>query len=177
MTGYLSVCSGIEVGQRFGLLTVVEIYTPKRVDQHRVRCVCDCGASFETTGSRLRAGSNKSCGCLRRDRAGGLFRSHGKSKTPQYVMFYDARKRAIARGLPFTITPEDIVIPEFCPVIGVRLTDRGPRDTRPSLDRVAPGKGYTPENVRVISFRANRIKSDATPDELRAVLAYAEALS
>lgn len=29
-------------------------------------------------------------------------------------------------------------------------------------------------NVRVISFRANRIKSDATAAELRAVLSYVE---
>jgi hypothetical protein len=89
-------------------------------------------------------------------------------------MFYDARKRAIALGLPFLIEPEHIVIPERCPVLGFPLTTDGPRDTRASLDRIVPSLGYVPGNVRVISFRANRIKSDATPDELRAVLAYSE---
>lgn len=179
MTGlrYGSVCSGIEVGQRFGRLLVVELYSPKRSDQFRVRCACDCGSRFDTTGSRLRSGGTKSCGCYRRDRAGGLYRSHGKSQTPAYVMFYDARKRALARGLPFTITPDDIDIPEVCPVLGLALSAEGPRDHRPSLDRIVPARGYTPENIRVISFRANRIKSDATPEELRAVLAYVEALS
>lgn len=172
---YGSVCSGVEVGRRFGRLTVADIYAPRRPDQFRILCKCDCGKELDTTASRLRNGSNKSCGCFRRDRAGNLYRSHGKSQTPEYTMFYDARKRAIARALPFTIAPDDVRIPEKCPVLGITLTWDGPRDTRPSLDRIKPAAGYTPENIQVISFRANRIKSDATAEELRAVLAYVEA--
>lgn len=42
----------------------------------------------------------------------------------------------------------------------------------PSIDRVDTSKGYTPENCRVISWRANRLKSDATPEELVLLLAY-----
>ncbi len=174
---YGSVCSGIEVGQRFGRLVVAEVYSPKRSDQFRVRCKCDCGAALDTTGARLRHGSNKSCGCFRRDRAGNLYRTHGKSKTVEYTMFYDARKRALERDLAFTITPDDISIPSFCPVLGIELSAKGPRDNRPSLDRVVPSHGYTPANTRVISFRANRIKSDATIAEIKAVLAYMETLS
>lgn len=54
------------------------------------------------------------------------------------------------------------------------LLDGSRRDRKPSLDRVVPSLGYVKGNVRVISFRANRIKSDATADELRAVLSYTE---
>ena len=43
-------------------------------------------------------------------------------------------------------------------------------DNSPNLDRIFPKKGYVPGNVRVISQRANRIKSDATVEEMRAVL-------
>jgi len=105
---------------------------------------------------------------------GAMFRSHGKSQTTEYCMFYDARKRARARGLPFTIAPDDITIPAVCPVLGITLSSDGPRDHRASLDRIIPEHGYTPSNVRVISFRANRIKSDATAAELLAVLKYVE---
>lgn len=82
-----------------------------------------------------------------------------------------ARKRARAKGLPFNITAEDVVIPERCPVLGTKLTlAGGKRDTSPSLDRIEPKKGYRKGNVRVISFRANTLKSNATVEELEAVL-------
>lgn len=88
-------------------------------------------------------------------------------------MFYDARKRAEALSIPFTITPQDIVIPDRCPVLGIPLTVDGHRDGRPSLDRKVPQLGYTKGNIAVISFRANRIKADATPEELALILEYA----
>ena len=173
---YLSVCSGIAAGDRFGRLTVVrKVFPRKRRDQWRWECRCDCGASVALQGSRLLHGSNKSCGCFRRDRAGQLYRTHGLSKTPEYCMFYDARKRALALGLPFAIEPHHIIIPAKCPVLGIELMQKGPREHRPSLDRVVPERGYVPSNIRVISFRANRIKSDASATELRAVLEYVEA--
>jgi hypothetical protein len=103
---------------------------------------------------------------------GQVFRKHGKSKTPQYCAFYDARKRSIEYSLPFDIEPEDIIIPETCPVLGVKLVSGGPRDNAPSLDRVIPELGYTRGNIRVISFRANRIKSDARIIDLEAVIKY-----
>lgn len=45
-----------------------------------------------------------------------------------------------------------------------------------SLDRIVPSLGYVPGNVAVISHRANRIKSDATADELRAVADWLDGL-
>lgn len=171
---YGSVCSGIEVGQKFGRLSVVRVYHPRRRDQARIECRCECGVSIDTVGSVLRAKKKLSCGCFRRDRAGGLYRTHGKSKTPEYCMFYDARKRAMAADLPFDITPADITIPADCPVLGIPLMLVGPRDHRPSLDRVHPNCGYVVGNVCVISFRANRIKSDATAAELRQIIGYIE---
>lgn len=42
----------------------------------------------------------------------------------------------------------------------------------PSLDRFDNAAGYTITNVRVICFRCNRIKSDATVMELESVLDY-----
>lgn len=164
----------VEVGARFGRLVVTEVYSPRRCDQFRAKCRCDCGELLDTEPNFLRAGRHKSCGCYRRDRAGQLYRKHGLSKTPAYTMFYDARKRAIGLGLPFNIEPSDLAIPDTCPVLGITLVLKGTRDNRPSLDRVLPELGYVRGNVRVISFRANRIKSDATPSELRRILAYAE---
>jgi hypothetical protein len=69
-----------------------------------------------------------------------------------------------------------IDIPARCPVLGIPLT-RGtgkPADSSPTIDKVVPEFGYVPGNIKVISFRANSIKRDATVDELRRVLAYTE---
>jgi hypothetical protein len=84
-----------------------------------------------------------------------------------------ARSRAKAKGLPFTITPEQVVIPAHCIVLGIPLDSRD-RDHCPSLDEVVQGLGYTERNTCVISGRANRIKSDASPEELRAITRYSE---
>jgi hypothetical protein len=54
-------------------------------------------------------------------------------------------------------------------LLGISLVStndkRDPRN--PSLDQKEPGKGYTPENIWVISSRANWIKSDASLQELQ----------
>ena len=46
-----------------------------------------------------------------------------------------------------------------------------------TIDRVDPDGGYVTGNVRVISMRANRIKSDASIAELESVIAYMKGIS
>jgi len=59
-------------------------------------------------------------------------------------------------------------------VFGFRLVlGRGSeRDTAPSLHRFYHDEGYVPGNVAVISWRANRLLSDASPSELRRLLEW-----
>ena len=86
-------------------------------------------------------------------------------------MLSSAHTRARKRGIPFTITADDISIPSHCPVLGLPL-EQGAGDRAPSLDRIKPSLGYVPGNVIVISSRANRIKNDATPLELYAIAEF-----
>lgn len=68
-------------------------------------------------------------------------------------------------------------MPDVCPVLGIPMSRegrKGNRDGWPSLDRLDNVQGYTRDNVRIISYRANSLKRDATPEELRAVLRYME---
>ena len=91
-------------------------------------------------------------------------------------MVRSARHRAEKAGVPFSITKDDIVIPTHCPILGIPLVHgrgrKGPTEHSPSLDRVRPEEGYVPGNVIVISQRANRIKSDASIQELRDVASF-----
>lgn len=88
-------------------------------------------------------------------------------------MWENAKKRAKENGVRFTLTLDDMPeIPEICPVLGIPIvpnTVAGPLDSSPSLDRIVRAQGYVPGNVRIISNRANRLRSDATADELRLV--------
>lgn len=95
---------------------------------------------------------------------------------PGKALFQRTRKRAADKGLPFDLEESDIVVPEFCPVLGIRL-QIGDRKfgASPSIDRIVPALGYVKGNVLICSQRANRIKNDATIEELRRVLAFYEA--
>lgn len=86
-----------------------------------------------------------------------------------------AKGRARNRGIPFDLDVSDLLpIPEVCPVLGIPLVFQAKRMGRnsPSLDRLRPELGYVRGNVRVISQRANGLKSDASADELYAVADY-----
>jgi hypothetical protein len=92
-------------------------------------------------------------------------------------MLYSAAERARSAGVPFALVAADIHLPDTCEVLGIALrrnNKKGPIDSSPTLDRIVPELGYVPGNVVVISHRANRIKNDATAEELRRVLAYVD---
>lgn len=79
---------------------------------------------------------------------------------------------------------ETIELPEYCPMLGIKLNYDGYEksgwsrtDNSPSIDRIDSTKDYTLDNIQVISWRANRIKNDATPEELRKIADYMEALT
>jgi hypothetical protein len=91
---------------------------------------------------------------------------------PEATLVMRAKQRAKQNGLPFDLTVADIVIPTHCPALGIPLIQRvgkGHTANSPSLDRVDPAKGYVRGNVVVISMLANRIKSDATHEQILAV--------
>lgn len=89
-------------------------------------------------------------------------------------MFYLAKQRAKERGLEFTIELEDLNIPELCPVLGIPLKFKEGRNNAPSLDRVDPEKGYTKDNIQIISTKANQLKSNATLPQLKQLVNYVE---
>ncbi len=96
---------------------------------------------------------------------------------PERGLLKLARQRCKKSGAICTITEADIKIPEFCPILGVKLEfgDMDSRDNSPSLDRIIPELGYTPGNVAVISYRANRIKNEGLASEHRRIADWMDA--
>jgi hypothetical protein len=94
---------------------------------------------------------------------------------PMYHCFMNARSRAKRNNIPFNVTYEDLLpLPTVCPVLGIKLDYAAVKanDECPSLDKIIPALGYIKGNVRVISYRANKLKNDANPEELKKVLDY-----
>lgn len=90
-------------------------------------------------------------------------------------MWRAARQRAAKRDLPFTIQPSDIIIPDRCPVLDIPLrrgSKRGGDNASPSLDRIVPALGYVPDNIVVVSWKANRAKNNLTAKELRSLAVF-----
>lgn len=85
--------------------------------------------------------------------------------------------RARKRNMEFDLTLDDLVFPEYCPVLGLKLQiGTGIRGlgnySCPSVDRIDNNKGYTKDNIRIISNRANILKKDGTLEEFLAIVAY-----
>lgn len=99
-----------------------------------------------------------------------------RAKNLPAEMLKTAKYRAEKHGWDFNIDAEDIVIPNVCPVLNIPLVigEGHPTPNSPSLDRIDPTKGYIKGNVMVISHKANTIKSNATPEELRKVADFYE---
>lgn len=90
---------------------------------------------------------------------------HALKGDQRKFLFQRLGQRAALKGIEFTLTLDDIFIPEFCPVLGLRLTKLGrgqATDATPSADRIDTAKGYVAGNVVVMSLRANRIKNNGS---------------
>jgi hypothetical protein len=92
----------------------------------------------------------------------------------QARLFSYKKRNAQAAGKKWGLLPGDIVWPKRCPLLGVKIDYFSPKqsDRSPSFDQIRPGKGYIKGNVQIVSLRANRIKSDATPEELQKIAKY-----
>jgi len=82
------------------------------------------------------------------------------------------KRSAERRGLDFNLNKEDIIIPNKCPILNIPLKFGSPKYNSPSIDRFDNSKGYTKDNIRVISYRANVLKNDATLEEMEAIINY-----
>jgi hypothetical protein len=94
-----------------------------------------------------------------------------QQQNPEKTILYRRRGRAEQSGIPFTITADDILIPESCPVcdVALQMPGQGSRtDASASLDRYQPDRGYVPGNVWVICMACNIRKFDQTGEQLMA---------
>jgi len=93
---------------------------------------------------------------------------------PKPYMITQVKARAKRLGIDFNLCEDDFEIPKVCPILGIPLFIGEGKicSNSPSLDRVDNSLGYVKGNVRVISFKANRYKSDLTLIQVEQLLIY-----
>lgn len=100
-------------------------------------------------------------------------------KNPTQSNYNAILRRCKQDSIPCDLTSRHDLppIPDVCPILGIPLEHRkdgikGPTPNTPSVDRVNPSLGYVKGNLRYISHKANRLKSNMTRDQLQSLLDY-----
>lgn len=154
-------------------------------------CRCSCGREIEVCMGSLTSGATQSCGCLNKDtgREVGLWsnKKHGGASMfasvddrVRFQILQHIRRRARSNGYETDLQMDDFpVLGDTCPVLGIKFKKHkgALADESVSIDKVNPNLPYLKkykDNLRFISYRANRIKNDATLEELRKVVEYVE---
>ena len=87
-------------------------------------------------------------------------------------MIRNSKWSAKRRNLEFNLTTDDIQLPEYCPLLDIKLFYNFEKRTHfnsfnhASLDRIDNSKGYIKGNIIVISRLANAMKNEANFDQL-----------
>jgi hypothetical protein len=96
-----------------------------------------------------------------------------RTDNPIKYMLVGAKARAKRKNIEFDLKIEDIDIPEYCPILNIKLEKvPGKRGTSPSIDRVDPTLGYTKSNTRIISTKANAFKANMSKEDIERLYAY-----
>lgn len=136
-------------GMKFGRLLVLNReYTGNK--NPKWRCLCDCGEECITTGSSLRAGDSKSCGCLRKE----LLTKHGMCGTITYTSWFKMVARVTGDyedPVNYKYYKDKSVCEEWTGEDGFLnfLRDMGERPSKEfTIDRIDSNLGYFKENCR-----------------------------
>lgn len=91
-----------------------------------------------------------------------------------WALYKSAQQRSREKHIVFEINPSDIIVPENCPVLGIKLikSNTNPTANSPTLDRINPKLGYTKDNICVMSYRANVLKNDGTIEDHEKVISF-----
>ena len=113
----------------------------------------------------------KSCSSIRAEKERERRKENWKHK-PSLAMLNNSKQRAKVAELEHTLTIDDIIIPDYCPVLGIKLDtgDRKRKGNAPSIDRIDNSKGYTKENIIFIGNEANKNKNAVTKELCEAIL-------
>jgi len=142
--------------QLFGRLTVIVLKDSNKWGERIWTCRCSCGNLVDVSGSSLREGKTKSCGCLRQEETSKRLLTHGESATTGYTTEYKIWSGMKQRCLNPKQTKYTSyggrgikICQEWSTSFETFLKDVGRRPSiHHSLDRIDVNGNYEPNNVR-----------------------------
>lgn len=142
-------------GERFNRLIVLRYERKASNGKNSMwRCRCECGTESVVCGTELTSGRRKSCGCYLREVRGQSTITHGRTRTPEYIVWLQMKARCLNAksnayknygGRGIAICDEWLGSKGFINFLNHVGFRPSPQHT---LDRIDNDKGYTPGNVR-----------------------------
>jgi hypothetical protein len=142
------------IGTKYGRLTVL-----KRSSNSGSRiswdCSCECGRETVVSGSNLRSGNSRSCGCLQQEVRSSSHKTHGMSSDEKFKSelstWTHVKRRCFNPAHPKwkSYGGRGITMCERWKDFALFLQDMGPKPSlRHSIDRIDNDGNYEPSNCR-----------------------------
>jgi hypothetical protein len=91
-----------------------------------------------------------------------------KKYNPRGKICSNASNNSKKNNCYFKLISEDIKLVKICPILEIPLKydNNKALDNSASIDKINPMLGYNKDNIQIISLLANKMKSNATPEQL-----------
>lgn len=137
-------------GKRFGRLKVLSETGSDKWNTVCWLCLCACGQKVIVTGTHLRSGNTKSCGCLQKERISAVKTIHGQTGSRTYKSWTEMRVRCNNPNSKIYkyYGGRGIIICNRWNEFKNFFADMGERPENLSIERINNNKGYSPDNCK-----------------------------
>ncbi len=160
-----------ETGKRYGGLTVIKQIGSNSSRQITWVCKCDCGVTTIVSGTLLRTGQKRSCGCFLKEDF-QVLQGMPEGEAAFNKLYRDLKRSAAKRNKLWALSEEEVrtLTSQHCYYCGAEPSQFAIKNNNGSyqyngLDRIDNALGYTVDNVVPCCGFCNRARGSKTQRE------------